>query len=98
MQPEYDSGAVGTLDECAICYNEVPGTMHTLACGHAFHPECVLQIAQFASHTRNMLPYLAKCPYCTADIQPNQPVLHTLQNNADTPQWRLALHYYVYTM
>ena len=97
-QPEYDGGASGTQDECAICYNEVPGTMHTLPCGHAFHPECILQLAQFASHTRHVMPYLAKCPYCTTEIQPNQSTFNALQTDPTTPTWRIALHYYVYTM
>lgn len=97
-RPECNGGAAGTPDECAICYNEVPGTMHTLACGHSFHPECVLQLAQFASHTRHMLPYLAKCPYCTSEIQPQQSVFHALHNDTTTPEWRLALHCYVYTV
>ena len=97
-RPECGGGASGTPDECAICYNEVPGTMHTLACGHAFHPECVLQLAQFASHTRHVMPYLAKCPYCTAEIQPHQPTFNALHADPTTPPWRLALHYYVYTM
>ena len=97
-QPECDGGASGTPDECAICYNGVAGTMRTLSCGHAFHPECVLQLAQFASNTHRVMPYLAKCPYCTAEIQPNQSTLNALNADPTTPPWRLALHYYVYAM
>lgn len=95
-QPESTGSTTGTADECAICYNEVPGTMHTLGCGHAFHPECILQTTQFASHTRYALPYLAKCPYCMTEIQPRLPVFNALHTDPTTPSWRLALHYYVY--
>lgn len=92
-------GTTGTPGECAVCYNEVQGTLHTLQCGHSFHPECVLQLAQFSTHTRHALPFLAKCPYCMAEIQPKAEV-HNLVHTASPPmpEWRMALHYYVYTI
>ena len=98
--PDETSSAVGTPHECAVCYNEVPGTLHTLRCGHAFHPECILQTAQFSSHVHHTLPYLAKCPYCMTEIQPKHEVMAAMHASAGpaVPSWRRALQYFVYPL
>ena len=96
LRPECDAGPPGSPDECAICYNEESGSLHTLACGHAFHPECMVQSAQFAGSHTQATPFLAKCPYCMTEVQPHASTLNALHTHHATPPWRLALHYYVY--
>ena len=44
-------------DVCSICA-EGGGAMHTLACGHAFHPGCIIPWFRFHSET---------CPNCRTD-------------------------------
>lgn len=98
LRPERNAGPSGSHGECAICYNEESGSLHTLACGHAFHPECMIQSAQFAGIHTQATPFLAKCPYCMTEVQPHASTLNALHTHHATPQWRLALHYYVYAI
>lgn len=87
----------GTPDECAICYNEVEGSLHTLPCGHAFHPECMFKLTQHSASGNRVLPYLARCPYCMSEIEPKETIVQSLQTES-LPTWRRALYYYVYKL
>mgnify|MGYP006219477239 CR=1 FL=1 len=92
------TSTTGTPDECAICYNEVEGSLHTLPCGHAFHPECMFKLTQHSASSDRVLPYLAKCPYCMREIEPKETIVQSLQQTDSLPTWKKALYYYVYKL
>ena len=43
---------------CSICLDELGAAPHTLACGHAFHTDCILAWARSDS------VHHARCPVC----------------------------------
>jgi hypothetical protein len=84
-----------TAEPCVLCDGAVSGCQHVLECGHAFHPECILQVAQFTTPAQYVRPYLTRCPYCTAEVMP-QAATFAHAHTTDTPAHELALLYYVY--
>lgn len=92
------ASTTGTPGECAICYNEVEGSLHMLPCGHSFHPECMFKLTQHSASGNCVLPYLARCPYCMSEIEPKDTIVQSLQQTESLPTWKRALYYYVYKL
>lgn len=90
-----DQPAVATADPCVLCDGAVAGCQHVLECGHVFHPECILQVAQFTTPAQYVSPYLMRCPYCTAEVMPKAATFEHA-HTTNTPAHELALLYYVY--